>query len=254
MISNVARNIFLLLLTLTSISSYNLPSAKQATSSPSSSRRSVLLTSLLPLIAAPVASQVKPQPSQASGGATAGKYTTIPIAKRRYYGRVQQSIHEYLLLGPAIVKGDMQALALKDFLDPQGIVVVEGLSFTSENRKNCLKKADGGCKGEEIRDSKINDMRTSMYLLGNAFRFNQQKAPENLPTVKAAKSFFKTTLDVMEKELGKKNPDVKKVQKAYVGGLDVLDTYLDLVELPPVESGNYDKTFERGIGANARIT
>ena len=40
-----------------------------------------------------------------------------------------------------------------------------------------------------------------MYLLGNAFRFNQQKAPENLPTVKAAKSFFKTTLDVMEKEV-----------------------------------------------------
>jgi len=29
------------------------------------------------------------EPANASGGATAGKYTTIPIAKRRYYGRVQ---------------------------------------------------------------------------------------------------------------------------------------------------------------------
>ena len=29
----------------------------------------------------------------ASGGATAGKYTTIPIAKRRYYGRVQEAVH-----------------------------------------------------------------------------------------------------------------------------------------------------------------
>lgn len=31
-----------------------------------------------------------PKDVNASGGATAGKYTTIPIAKRRYYGRVQQ--------------------------------------------------------------------------------------------------------------------------------------------------------------------
>ena len=34
-------------------------------------------------------------------------------------------------------------------------------------------------------------MKASMYLLGNAFRINQQKAPDNLPTVKAAKAFFK---------------------------------------------------------------
>ena len=32
----------------------------------------------------------------ASGGATAGKYTTIPIAKRRYYGRVQEGVHEFV--------------------------------------------------------------------------------------------------------------------------------------------------------------
>ena len=44
------------------------------------------------------------------------------------------------------------------------------------------------------------------------------------------------------------------MQAAYLKGLDVLDGYLDLVELPPVESGNYDKTFERGVGSSARIT
>ena len=37
-----------------------------------------------------------PDPAWASGGATAGKYTTIPIAKRRYYGRVQQGVHEFV--------------------------------------------------------------------------------------------------------------------------------------------------------------
>ena len=46
-------------------------------------------------------------PAFASGGATAGKYTTIPIAKRRYYGRVQQAVHEFLLMAPAVIKGDL---------------------------------------------------------------------------------------------------------------------------------------------------
>lgn len=54
----------------------------------------------------------------------------------------------------------------------------------------CTKK-DGTCKGKEVRDSIYNDMKASMYLLGNAFRINQTKAPDNLPTVKAAKAFFK---------------------------------------------------------------
>lgn len=46
-------------------------------------------------------------PAYASGGATAGKYTTIPIAKRRYYGRVQEAVHEFLLMAPAVIKGDL---------------------------------------------------------------------------------------------------------------------------------------------------
>jgi hypothetical protein len=54
----------------------------------------------------------------------------------------------------------------------------------------CTKK-DGSCKGKEVRDSLYNDMKASMYLLGNAFRINQTKAPDNLPTVQAAKAFFK---------------------------------------------------------------
>lgn len=37
-----------------------------------------------------------PSVAWASGGATAGKYTTIPIAKRRYYGRVQQAVHDFV--------------------------------------------------------------------------------------------------------------------------------------------------------------
>lgn len=37
-----------------------------------------------------------PDAALASGGATAGKYTTIPIAKRRYFGRVQEGVHDFV--------------------------------------------------------------------------------------------------------------------------------------------------------------
>lgn len=47
-------------------------------------------------------------------------HRTIPIAKRRYYGRVQQSVHEFLLLGPEIVKADFSQPMIQHFFDPQG--------------------------------------------------------------------------------------------------------------------------------------
>jgi len=117
------------------------------------------------------------------------KFRTIPIAKRRYYGRVQQAVHEFLAMGPDVVRGDMTSESIQHFFDRQATVIVEGGANMSINGQ-CTRK-DGNCKGAEIRDSRWNDMKASMYLLGNAFRINQQKPPDNLPTVKAAKAFFK---------------------------------------------------------------
>lgn len=160
-------------------------------------------------------------------------------------------------MGPAVVKGDLEAEAVAKFFDPKGIVTVEARNQAVNGQ--CTKK-DKTCKGGEIRDSRVNDMRTSMYLLGNAFRFNQQKAPDNLPTVKAAKAFFKD-LDDLEKfappppgtkKKGQGNGD--KFRVAYLRGLEKLDVYLDLVELPPTESGAYDQEFDTRVSANARIT
>jgi hypothetical protein len=199
------------------------------------------------------AATVAPAPALASGGATAGRYTTIPIAKRRYYGRVQQAVHEFLIMGPAIVKGDILAVDVQHFFDLQGTVIVPA------KRKDvngvCTKK-DGDCKGKEIKDSRWNDMKASMYLLGNAFRINQQKAPDNLPTVKAAKAFFKQ-VDALEKlatAKSQKQGDSTKAQQIYLNALDILDTYLDLVELPPSESGNYEQEFDTRVGISSRIT
>lgn len=117
--------------------------------------------------------------AKASGGATAGKYTTIPIAKRRYYGRVQQAVHEFLDMGPVVVKADMTAPIVQTFFDPQGVVVVP--AKRKDVNGQCTKKG-GDCRGQEIRDSRYNDMKASMYLLGNAFRTDQQKPPDRLRT------------------------------------------------------------------------
>mmetsp|Transcript_13616 Transcript_13616/g.19521 ORF Transcript_13616/g.19521 Transcript_13616/m.19521 type:complete len:266 (+) Transcript_13616:129-926(+) len=187
----------------------------------------------------------------ASGGATAGKYTTIPIAKRRYYGRVQQAVHEFLQMGPDVIRGDMTASSIQHFFDVTATVIVEGGKSTAISGQ-CTKK-DGDCRGKEIRDSRYNDMKTSMYLLANSFRINQQKAPDNLPTVKAAKAFFRE-INAMEKLVVKK-PKTKdtEAQQYYAKALDLLDAYLDLVELPPTDSGHYDQEFDTLVGRSARL-
>jgi hypothetical protein len=131
-----------------------------------------------------------------------------------------------------------------------GLVVVE--AKRKDVNGQCTKK-DGDCKGKEVRDSIYNDMKTSMYLLGNAFRLNQTKAPDNLPTVRAAKKFFKE-MDLVEKAAKKPKKGDKDAVKHFAAALDALDEYLDLVELPPTDSGWYDKEFSRAVGDSARIT
>lgn len=191
-----------------------------------------------------------PQRASASGGATAGKYTTIPIAKRRYYGRVQAAVHEFLLIGPEVVKADFSSPKIREFFDPNGLVVVA--AKRKDVNGQCTKK-NGDCKGQEIRDSLWNDMKTSMYLLANAFRLNQTKAPDNLPSVRAAKRFFKE-MDAVEKAAKKGRKNDRDTVIRYAAALEALDEFLDLVELPPTDSGWYDQTFSRSVSDSARIT
>uniref|UniRef100_A0A7S2S4V6 Uncharacterized protein n=1 Tax=Eucampia antarctica TaxID=49252 RepID=A0A7S2S4V6_9STRA len=227
-------------------------SGYSSNSQPKNSRRSFIVTS-----AASVAAVLVPNEKDAawaSGGATAGKYTTIPIAKRRYYGRVQQAVHDFLLMGPSIVNKDLKSYDVQHFFDVVGVVLVPAKNRAINGQ--CTKK-DNSCKGQEIRDSRYHDMKASMYLLGNAFRINQQKAPDKLPTVQAAKSFFRE-MDAMEKDIltgkGDKDKTVNSAVSHYIKALDVLDTYLDLVELPPTDSGHYDKEFNTLVGESARLT
>lgn len=191
------------------------------------------------------------EPALASGGATAGKYTTIPIAKRRYYGRVQEAVHEFLLMAPAVIKGDLTDPIVQDFFDVTKTVVVPGKK--KDINGVCTKK-DGDCKSTDILDSRWNDMKTTMYLLGNAFRINQTKAPDNLPSVQAAKKFFRVINKFELKVVKKPSTNDKNAAALYAEALDLLDEYLDLVELPPTESGHYDKEFSTLVGESSRIT
>merc|ERR1712238_49184 len=224
-------------------SSSSSKSTSLSLSSSSSSRRDLFQKTAASIVGVtgalvlPGGGIVAPQPAYASGGATAGKYTSIPIAKRRYYGRVQASVHEFLLLGPDVVKADFSAATIQTFFDPMALVVV------------AAKIKDG----KEIRDSYYNDMKTSMYLLGNAFRLNQTKAPDNLPTVRAAKTFFKE-MDFVEKAAKRKRQNDRDTVIHYAAALEALDKFLDLVELPPTDTGWYDKEFSRAVGNSARIT
>jgi len=159
-------------------------------------------------------------------------------------------VHDFLSIGSIVVKGDMSAAEIQHFFDPKGLVVVE--ARRQDVNGQCTKK-NGDCRGAEVRDSIYNDMKTSMYLLANAFRLNQTKAPDNLPTVKAAKAFFKE-MDAMEKRAQKGKAGDKEAIGHYAAALDMLDEYLDLVELPPIDSGFYEKEFSRAVGESARLT
>ena len=82
---------------------------------------------------------------------------------------------------------------------------------------------------------------------------DQQKPPDRLPTVKAARAFFRE-VDVIQKNVSKKKKKDPDTAALYVAALDLLDSYLDLVELPPIDSGHYDKEFDTLVGETARLT
>ena len=76
--------------------SYRAPVSDMASATRSSSmaaasgRRKAMLGAAALCGAALMGGAAVPELALASGGATAGKYTSIPIAKRRYFGRVKQ--------------------------------------------------------------------------------------------------------------------------------------------------------------------
>ena len=138
-----------------------------------------------------------PSPAMASGGATAGGVYLLS-AKQRYNARVTAGIKTFLSLENSLSSGTLE--------DTKAF-------FTSDTDGNWKDSAAAG------------------YLLANAFRRSSSTPPDNLPSVKKWKAFA-GELDLLQKSLKKK--DVKGVNASYNKALDLLDAYLDAVELPPV--------------------
>ena len=188
-------------------------------------RRGVLLGA-----AAALALSFAPESALASGGATAGKYTTIPIAKRRYFGRVKQGVFEFLAVGAAIKKGELASPDIQDFF-------ADNIQVQSKRQKRqCLALDDKTCEVSEKYSSRWEDMKLSMFLLGNAFRMDSGKPPEKVKQVKEAKAF---TAQVEKLRKATEKGDRKTAALSYAAALEALEIYLNDVELPPTFAPDY---------------
>ena len=118
-------------------------------------RRSIVDRALL--TSALAAGAVSPMPASASGGATAGKTTSIPRAKTRYYGRINAAVASFKELGLGIsAAADSKA------------VKAAGLPFFSESDPNA---GAGEIKG-------------AGYLLSVAFKIDSKIPPDKIQQVK----------------------------------------------------------------------
>jgi len=171
-----------------------------------------------------------PNAAVASGGATAGKYTTIPIAKRRYFGRVKQGVFEYLNVGENIKKGNLEAASIDEFFADTIMV------STAKQKKQCSAGGGEACMTKEKFSSRYEDMKLSMFLLGNAFRMDSGKPPEKVKQVKEAKAFF-AQVEKLQKARAKN--DRKGSALAYAASIEALEAFLNDVELPPTYAPEY---------------
>lgn len=159
----------------------------------------------------------------ASGGATAGKYTTIPVAKRRYFGRVKQGVYEFLNMQTAVNAGNFKSDDVSNFF-AQTIVT------SSKRQKSNCRGSSEACVVQEELSSRWEDLQLSMFLLGNAFRLDAGKPPEKVRQVKEAKAFF-SEVEKLQRAMRQGNQD--QASKGFVAARAALDVFLNDVDLPP---------------------
>jgi len=166
--------------------------------------------------------------AQASGGSTAGKYSTIPSAKRRFYGRVRQGIFQFLELEKPISAGTFEDPVIEDFF-AKTIVKVKG----GEQMSGCMF-AD--CKTKEKRTSRWNDFRIASDLLASAFRYDASDINDNLPQVRLIRAYAKK-VNKLEKAIKEGEKDKAKI--LFKNAKSDLARYTGMVELAPLTSEDY---------------
>lgn len=177
-----------------------------------------------------------PEAALASGGATAGKYTTIPIAKRRYFGRVKQGVFEYLSVGDSVKKGELSSATIEEFFADSILVA------TAKQKRQCF--GSDNCQTDEKYSSRYEDMKLSMFLLGNAFRMDSGKPPEKVKQVKEAKAFF---AQVDKLRAATKKGDRKAAALTYAASIEALEAFLNDVDLPPTFAPDYKTAADQEV-------
>lgn len=174
------------------------PRAHLRRSAHTHSRREALIGA-----AAAAATSVLAVPSaHASGGATAGKTTSIPRAKLRYYDRITAAVAAFEALG--------QSLGSTETLKP---AMAQFFSTTD------------GSPAEEFKGAG--------FLLAVAFKIDGRTPPDKVPAVKD----WKKMMADLDKLKAASKPEQAK--EAYAKAKATMDVYLDGVELPLLGDARY---------------
>jgi len=175
-------------------------SAAGQTHQPAISRREAVIGAA----AAAVAATLLPAPVLASGGATAGKTTSIPRAKLRYYGRMTAVVTAYQALETAIRAGTAKQAAA---------------SFFSEED-----------------EAPLAELRSAGYLLAVAFKIDSKIPPDKIQQVKVYKKMMKEFESLKSAmKSGKSDPALE----AFAATTASFNVYLEGVELPPIGDARY---------------
>jgi len=166
--------------------------------------------------------------AHASGGSTAGKYSTIPSAKRRFYGRVRQGIYKFLQMEKPVSTGVFNDPVIEEFF-AKTIVKVKG----GEQMSGCMFAE---CKTKEKRTSRWNDFRIASDLLASAFRYDASDINDNLPQVRLIRAYAKK-VNKLEKAIAE--GDATKAKTLFKNAKMDLDRYTGMVELSPLASEDY---------------
>ena len=164
---------------------------------------------------------------------SSNRFTTVTTAKRRYYGRVKQGVFEFLALGAAVTEGDLQSAAVSGFFAD----TLQTRAASTKTR-SCVGGGDA-CDVEERFSSRWEDMKTSMFLLGNAFRTSGGTAPpppDKVKQVKEAKAFA-ALVEKLRKAAASNN--LKEATLCYANARDALSIFLNDVDLPPLSDPEY---------------
>lgn len=164
----------------------------------------------------------------ASGGATAGKYSTIPSAKRRFYGRVRQGIYQFLAMEEPVLKGAWDDPAIEQFY-AKTILLQKG----GEKIAGCMFAE---CTTKEKRTSRWNDFKVAADLLASAFRYDASDVNDRLPQVKLIRAYAKK-VEKLKTAIGE--GDQVKAQQLFKDAKMDLNRYTGMVELTPLTSEDY---------------